>query len=57
MRSELLQKLISSFRGPAEADVFFRYGIADPQLILDTAEDILSHVPNSFGACASLSAL
>ena len=56
MRSELLRRLISRFRGDAEVDTYFGYDLDCPRVLEDSAQEILELVPPRFGHCALLSA-
>ena len=56
MRSETLAKLIARDRGSDESNVYSNFILESPQIVIDTARELLKHTPHSFGACAMLSA-
>lgn len=55
MRSKTLKQLIVRSRGVEEAIMFSDYRLTNPQLVLESARDIMSNVQPYFGACAMLS--
>ena len=56
MRSTIIKQLISRARGITDADRYFSYKLDSPQIIADSARELMSEIPPSFGACAQMSA-
>jgi len=56
VRNKTLKQLISRARGISEAEKFFSFRLEAPQVLVETAHEILSQTPPLFGACAQLNA-
>jgi hypothetical protein len=52
-----IKQLISRGRGIEEAEKFERFSIGNPQVLGDTAQELMSKIPPSFGACAMVSSM
>lgn len=57
MRNKTLKPLITSAYSLQEAENYFKFQLDDPNVLASSANEILSNVPHSFGACAMLSAV
>jgi hypothetical protein len=56
MRDTKLNKLIMLHRGQNDAETYSRYSLSSPQILAETAREILAMAPPLFGAFAMLSA-
>ena len=56
MRNRNLKQLIARYRGVPEADEYDSFKLENPQVLADTASELMANIPYSFGACAMMSA-
>lgn len=56
MRNTKLNKLITLHRGQDDAEAYSSFTLSNPQVLAETAREILGKAPPLFGACAMLSA-
>lgn len=52
-----IKQLISCGRGINDAERFEQFTLQSPQVLAETAQEIMSNIPPSFGACAMISSM
>lgn len=57
MRTPSIEQLVARYKGVNEAELFNNFTLQNPQFLCDSAKDIMTNVPPSFGACAMISAM
>ncbi|MEZ8149726.1 hypothetical protein AB6E95_14660 [Vibrio splendidus] len=57
MRAPSIEQLVARYKAVDEAALFNNFTLQTPQFLGDSAKDIMTNVPPSFGACAMISAM
>ena len=57
MRDKLIQQLIVKYRNSGDAEKYRQFNLTSTKHLANTASDIMSTIPPTFGACAMLSAV
>ena len=56
MYNEILKQLFARSRGISDIEKYFTFRLEAPDILIETAKEVMEHIPPSVGDCAALSA-